>query len=154
MGHSAGAHLVALLSAAPAPAYAAGAAPWLGSVLLDSAALDVAQIMTDRHLRLYDQAFGKDPAYWRQVSPLQQLDASGPPMLAVCSTARRDHPCDAARSFSARATALGRRAAVLEQNHSHGEINALLGQEPAYTEAVEAFMGSLDADVAKALAGR
>ena len=49
MGHSAGAHLVALLAAAPQGARKFGAAPWLGTVALDSAALDVPQIMNARH---------------------------------------------------------------------------------------------------------
>ena len=37
MGHSAGAHLVSLLSSAPSIATGAGAGPWLGTVVLDSA---------------------------------------------------------------------------------------------------------------------
>jgi acetyl esterase/lipase len=45
MGHSAGAHLVALLTAAPGEALKEGARPWLGVVCLDSAALDLVAIM-------------------------------------------------------------------------------------------------------------
>ncbi len=40
MGHSAGAHLVALLSADPTRAAAEGAGPWRSAVVLDSAAID------------------------------------------------------------------------------------------------------------------
>lgn len=61
MGHLAGAHLVALLSADPSPALKAGARPWRGAVLLDSAAYDVPEIMSGKHLPLYDAAFGGDP---------------------------------------------------------------------------------------------
>ena len=63
MGHSAGAHLVALLAASPTMALKLGARPWLGTILLDSAALDVVKIMEAKHAGFYDRAFGSDPAY-------------------------------------------------------------------------------------------
>jgi arylformamidase len=145
MGHSAGAHLVALLGAGPARARALGARPWLGTVVLDSAAVDVAQIMQRRHLRLYDEAFGKDAAYWKSASPIRQLSAEVKPMLLVCSTTRPDKPCDAARAFTEQATALGVRAEVSGQALSHGEINHNLGLPGEYTDTVERFMRSLTA---------
>ncbi|HET7126885.1 MAG TPA: alpha/beta hydrolase, partial [Lysobacter sp.] len=124
MGHSAGAHLVALLSANPD--LAKNAAPWRASVALDSAALDVPALMRSRHPSLYDDAFGRDPAYWRAASPQQRLTPKAPPMLLVCSSERRDS-CPAAREFATSAHALGVRAQVLPQAHTHGEINADLG---------------------------
>jgi acetyl esterase/lipase len=145
MGHSAGAHLVALLSAAPSRAQAQGARPWLGTVALDSAAVDVAQIMRRRHMRLYDEAFGKDEAFWKSASPIQQLSAEAKPMLLVCSTTRRDKPCDAAHAFADQAAALGVRAEVSGQALSHGEINHNLGLPGAFTDTVERFMQSLTA---------
>jgi acetyl esterase/lipase len=145
MGHSAGAHLVALLGAGPARAQGLGARPWLGTVVLDSAAVDVAQIMQRRHMRLYDEAFGKDAAFWKSASPIQQLSAEAKPMLLVCSTTRRDKPCDAARAFAEQATALGVRAEVSGQALPHGEINHNLGLPGAYTDTVERFMRSLTA---------
>ncbi len=150
MGHSAGAHLVALLSSAPQQALAAGAQPWLGTVVLDSAALEVPHIMTARHLGLYDRAFGQDTALWVRASPSHQLGRDARPMLLVCSS-RRDDACEQARLFAGRAAALGVRAEPLPQALSHGEINADLGKPGAYTDAVEAFMGSLDAGVKAAL---
>lgn len=63
IGHSAGAHLVSLLASDPRLAAAAGARPWLGSIALDSAAFDVEAIMRGSPLRLYQRAFGNDPAY-------------------------------------------------------------------------------------------
>jgi len=150
MGHSAGAHLVALLSSAPQQALAAGAQPWLGTVVLDSAALEVPHIMTARHLGLYDRAFGQDAALWVRASPSHQLARDARPMLLVCSS-RRDDACEQARLFAGRAAALGVRAEPLPQALSHGEINADLGLPGAYTDAVEAFMGSLDAAVKAAL---
>ncbi len=143
MGHSAGAHLVALLSAAPQMTSAAGAKPWLGAVLLDSAALNVVNIMrSPRHLRLYDDAFGKDESFWVAASPWHALNSTAPPMLAVCSS-RRDDSCQQAQDFVDKARTLGVRAARLPVDLSHRDINETLGQDSDYTRAVDAFLGSL-----------
>jgi arylformamidase len=142
IGHSAGAHLIALLAARPDLAADAGARPWLGTVLLDSGALDVPAIMNARHPRLYDRAFGENPAYWRAVSPYHQLAQPGSPILAVCSTQRSD-ACPQADAFAAKARLLGGAVDVLALDKSHGEINADLGRDPDYTTAVEAFLGRL-----------
>lgn len=143
MGHSAGAHLVTLLAASPEIATQLGASPWLGTVSLDSAVYDLELLMSTRHPRLYDRAFGSDPAQWKAVSPYAVLKRAGPPFLGVCST-RRGDACPQAQRFVDRASALGTRAQVLAQDMSHGDINQRLGEEPAYTEAVEAFLRSLD----------
>lgn len=135
MGHSAGAHLVALLAAQPS--LAAGS-HWLGTVALDSGALDVPQIMEQRHMRLYDEAFGSDPAFWRRVSPAHALQPGAQPMLLVCSS-QRDSACRQAHDFAQRVRASGSRAEVLEQAKSHREINLQLGSESAYTNAVQAL---------------
>lgn len=150
MGHSAGAHLIALLTAKPTLAAAEGAKPWLGSVLLDSAALNVPALMASRHLPLFDRAFGNDPAYWQAVSPSHQLNQRSAPILAVCSTRRAD-ACPQAHEFVARAQSFGTRAALLGQDLSHGEINELLGTESNYTMAVDAFLRGLDVGIAQAL---
>lgn len=150
MGHSAGAHLVALLAAAPERALALGATPWLGTVALDSAALDVVAIMRSRHPRFYDAAFGSDPARWREASPIHQLRRGLAPFLAVCSSRRRDS-CREARAFAAAATALGARALVLPEDLSHRQINELLGKTPRYTAEVEAFLVDLDPSLRRAL---
>lgn len=153
MGHSAGAHLVALM--ASAPAVAAGPTPvsWLGTVALDSAALDVERIMSSRHPRLYDRAFGGDPAYWRAASPYAAVTAPAPPFLLVCSTRRADS-CLQAERFAARAEGLGVRSQVLPEDLSHLEINRRLGEDSAYTEAVESFLASLDPALAARLRPR
>lgn len=153
MGHSAGAHLVALLAASPTLAPELGAAPWLGTVVLDSAALDLVQLMEARHFRLYDRAFERDPQSWRAASPFHALAENRPPILAVCSS-RRDDSCAQARQFVAQAASLGSRAQVLEQDLSHREINERLGTAGDYTVAVESFLARLDPPVAQALARR
>ena len=150
MGHSAGAHLVGLLAAEPALAFDQGALPWLGTVSLDSAAINVVAIMQGPHLPLYDAAFGDDPAYWRAASPLQQLKTRGVPFLAVCSTRRRES-CPQARNFVDKAHGLHMHAQVLGEDLSHRQINEELGLPGGYTAQVEAFLATLDPAVAQRL---
>jgi len=69
----------------------------------------------------------------------------------VCSTQRADQPCAQAEAMARHVRSQGGRAEVLPQALSHGEINARLGLDSDYTRAVEAFMGSLDAEVARHL---
>ena len=151
MGHSAGAHLVSLLNAEPQRAYAQGAQPWLGTVSLDTAATDMVQVMERRHARFYDQAFGKDQAYWRAASPMWVLTTDAKPILLVCSSERRDEPCRPTVQFVTKARSMGLRAELLPRAKSHGEINEDPGQPSSYTDAVEAFMASLDVSLHRLL---
>ena len=151
MGHSAGAHLVALLNARAPQAQREGAVPWLGAVALDSAVMNVPAAMRARHPRLYDDAFGSDPAHWATLSPFHQWTVGAPPLQMVCSTQRADQPCAQAKAMTRHVRSQGGRAEVLPQPLSHGEINARLGLDSDYTRAVETFMGSLDAEVARHL---
>ena len=150
VGHSAGAHLVALLATTPRLSTDLEVSPWLGSILLDSGALDVPAIMNGPHFKLYDQAFGNDPVYWQAASPFHQMDRRTAPILAVCSTGRLDS-CPQAQRFVAKAESFGTRAAVLAEDMTHTEINRSLGVESRYTAAVEAFMRGLDKGVDAAL---
>lgn len=162
MGHSAGAHLAALVSTSPVHAQQAGAGPWLGIVALDSAALDVPALMQARHAAFYDGVFGADPAFWRAASPAHGLPELPPgatassqrvpvPFLLVCSSLRPDGACRQADAMARRLQAHGGRAEVLPQALSHGDINARLGLEGDYTRAVEAFLASLDPVLARHL---
>jgi acetyl esterase/lipase len=140
MGHSSGAHLVALLSAAPEHAYLLGARRWSASVALDSAAMDVVKIMEGHHDRVYDFAFGKDPQRWQRASPQQALSASAIPLLAVCSTQRTDNPCEQARVYAKHASEVGASVEILPEDLSHDEIYKNLGLASPYTAKVEQFM--------------
>lgn len=139
MGHSAGAHLVMLLSADPAMAARVGAQLWRGTVALDSAAYDVTEIMKNSHVQLYDRAFGSDPAFWRRASPSAQLRPAARPMLLVCSSMRRTS-CDQAEGFEAKARSVGVPATVLPIAKSHSAINEDLGTPGSYTAAVDRFV--------------
>ena len=142
MGHSAGAHLVTLLSADPGIAARQGAKPWLGTVALDSAAYDVVEIMQARHFPLYDKAFGNNRDLWRDASPTLRLKGAPVPMLLVCSSRRADS-CAQAEGFADKAKALGGRITVAPVDMRHGEINAQLGASGALTNQVDAFLRSI-----------
>lgn len=139
MGHSAGAHLVSLLTSDPALATAHGARPWLGTVSLDSAVLDVSQTMQEKHYRFYDRVFGHDPAYWATTSPSARLRAAPvAPMMIVCSS-RRDDSCPQAKAFAAKVNSMGGTASVLPVDLAHGDVNGDLGLDTDFTQAVDAF---------------
>lgn len=142
IGHSAGAHLVALLAAAPEIASKQGAGPWLGTIALDSAAYDIVQIMERAHFALYDEAFGTDRDLWRTASPTLRLKAAPKPMLLVCSTKRAD-ACPPAEQFAAKVRSLGGRASVVPVDMTHGDINGQLGTPGDYTAKVDSFIASL-----------
>jgi len=150
VGHSAGAHLVALLATDETLLAHQAARPCIGTIILDSAALDVEALMLSPHLPLYDAAFGARRRYWQAASPYRQLGAGGAPFLLVCSTLRRES-CPEAKKFARRAKGLGVAAQVLEEQLSHRQINEQLGTAGAYTDRVDAFLGTLDYSLARAL---
>ena len=142
LGHSAGAHLVSLLAADPRIVTSKGGTPWLGTIVLDSAAYDLVEIMQRKHPRIYDRAFGKDPAFWADSSPYRRLTAAPAPMFLVCST-RRSDACPPAQTFASKATELGGKVTVLPVDMKHGELNKELGLPSDYTATVEGFMRTL-----------
>lgn len=143
MGHSAGAHLVALLGSAPDLLAKAGAIRPLGVVSLDSAAMNVPELMARPRLpQLYPDAFGSAPAFWTAASPFHHLSRGSLPMLIVCSSQRPDS-CPQGQALKAKAATLGVPMQVLPQDLSHGEVNHELGKPSAYTQAVSDWIGRL-----------
>ena len=106
--------------------------------------------MQGRHLSLYDEAFGSDPATWAAASPTLQLKGKIAPFLGVCSSLRADS-CAQARAFSDKAQGFGARVEVLPESLRHSQINAELGQASAYTASVDRFLASLDPALAQRL---
>lgn len=154
MGHSAGAHLVSLVNADAHLRAAHGVRPLLGTVSLDAGAIDVVKQMPNVYPFLkarYREAFGDTEVGWIAASPFHQLDPTAAPWLGVCSTQRKDKPCDQAQAYADKSQGLGIRAAVLPEPMNHGEINSALGAPGRYTDDVEAFMASLDPVVAARL---
>ncbi|MED5619064.1 alpha/beta hydrolase [Ideonella sp. BN130291] len=153
VGHSAGAHLAALVTAAADIAQRQGVRPWLATVVVDTAALDMQAVMSRPHYRFYDPVFGDDPAFWRQASPAHRL--SGPPqapLLLVCAEGREDSLA-AANDFAARARAFGGQATVLPVALDHRELNDALGLPGAYTDAVDRFLRSVGVPLPAGVAG-
>ena len=137
MGHSAGAHLAMLLHASPDMAAKAGAQRWRVTVSLDSAAMDVEQLMRAPHARLYDRAFGQDPAYWQAVSPYHQVSAPGAPaLLMVCSKLRGDDPCGKALHYEKKAAHFGHYITIWGRDLNHADISRQLGASGMYTDLV------------------
>jgi len=143
LGHSAGAHLAALITADATIATRHGAQTWQATVALDSAALDMDAIMNRPHYRFYDPVFGSDPAFWREASPLHRLNGKpAAPMLLVCSS-QRDDSCQPAHAFAAKAMAAGGRVEILPLALTHAQLNEQLGMPGDYTDAVDRFLSSI-----------
>jgi len=139
VGHSAGAHLVALVTVDPEYAAAGGVTPWRGTVELDSAGMDITKLMSVRHYRFYDAAFSKDPSYWAKASPIDRLKKGAVPMLLICST-RHENSCDQAKAFVEKAHSLGVTAEMQQVDLTHMQVNKELGEASAYTGTVDKFI--------------
>lgn len=139
MGHSAGAHLVALVGTDRQYLRAAGLslADVRGVIPLDGAAYDVPAQM-DENARLmgdtYKQAFGTDPARQRALSPTHHAAAPNAPAFLILHVQRRDGTAqsralgDALRKAGTDARVQGFAGRGLR---GHMEINRKLG-DPDY----------------------
>lgn len=144
MGHSSGAHLVAMVSSQMRVTRDEGIAPWAGTVLLDSAALNVPMLMEKQPVLLYKRAFGADPQRWTQLSPVHQVQVGMVPVLVVYSENRQDGGDIQAQMYAQRLSGFGvRNVQLLGVRLSHGQINESLGLDNDYTLAVESFMAGL-----------
>ena len=148
IGHSAGAHLVALVSTDPSYLAAHGVEPWqiVGTVALDSDAYDVADRIAElppNNRDTFYNAFGtpaEDAATgsWAAASPLLHADAGDPRFLLVT----QDNPLRL-NDNRTMASALGQDpAGVLATPYDHAGINEAVGSatDPAgETAAIMAF---------------
>tara|TARA_Y100000782_G_scaffold25649_1_gene28291 strand:+ start:5599 stop:6552 length:954 start_codon:yes stop_codon:yes gene_type:complete len=150
MGHSAGAHLVGLVSASANKHMKKGGKRWLGTVLLDSAALDVPAIMKKKHYSFYDKAFGKNKRFWAKASPRHQLMSGVPPILITCASGRKG-ACQQANSYASKANSLGIDVYVVSKDLSHKKMNEDLGASNGYTADVESFLSGLDLNAKEAI---
>jgi acetyl esterase/lipase len=143
IGHSAGAHLAALVSTeedllgADLPAIRC-------TILLDGAGYDVpVQMRTSPMLTrlIYRPAFGDDPARQRALSPITHVGgADVRDWLIVYSTQRHDSPAQAQAMGAALARA-GATVAYAPLDNSHREINLAFGTAGyGANDAVEAAM--------------
>lgn len=143
MGHSAGAHLVALLSAHPSAWVETRLKPWAGTISLDSAALDLVKIMSGKHHSIYDDAFGDNREYWSENSPFSQLSGDAVPVFAACSTTRKDDSCANAQEFVAAGQNMGKLYKILPVEKSHKDMMADVGVDSEYTAKIDQFIESV-----------
>jgi acetyl esterase/lipase len=152
IGHSAGAHLVALVGTDPQYFRAAGLAmdDVVGVVPLDGAGYNVPDQM-DENARLmgntYEQAFGTDPVRQRALSPTLHAAAPNAPAFLILHVQRDDAERQSnelaarLRSGGTPATVEGFRGRGLR---GHRQINQELG-DPDYpaTPVVDAFLAQV-----------
>lgn len=145
MGHSAGAHLVAMVASQAQRTRAEGISPWAATVLLDSGALDVPKTMERTRLPLYKNAFGTESLRWTQLSPMHQIESGVGPTLVVYSTTRRDDIAQQSQMYAQRLSASGVQAVqLLGVQLNHGQVNEQLGLDNDYTRAVEQFLANVN----------
>lgn len=149
MGHSAGAHLVALVGTDETYLRRAGLgfADIAGVVPIDGAAYDVPAQMKDGPPIMqatYKQAFGDDPARQKALSPTLQAAAPNAPQFLLLHVQRPD----GVRQAEALEKALDAAGARVERGsfpgegmQGHAEINRRLG-DPTYapTATVDAWL--------------
>lgn len=148
MGHSAGAHLAALV--ATDPQYAGknfGAIT--GVVLLDGAGYDVPTQMAGRPAipEIYSRAFGDDPARQKALSPFWQVSKGDAPDWLILYVGRRADSRAQSQALAEKLVANGSAAqAVGIPNTDHGTLNRELGKpdDPA-TAKVDAFVSRIAA---------
>lgn len=145
MGHSAGAHLAALV--ATDPQYAGEAFGAIrGVVLLDGAGYDVPAAIATPALEmpmLYRDVFGTDPARQKALSPITHVGGKNAPNWLALYVAERANSKAQSEALMAALSKAGARAeAVAITGTDHGRMNRELGTEAgkAQTEAVDAFL--------------
>ena len=144
MGHSAGAHLVSLVSANFNTIVKSGVTPWLGTVSLDTSSYDIVKrSMVPNESAFYKDKFGNDPVYLKKASPLHALADKIPPFLAICST-QSGSACTESNNFLYKAKSLGSSIKLVVSDFDHNEINAKLGKAVCYTKSVDTFLKKLD----------
>lgn len=149
MGHSAGAHLVALVGTDPAYLEAVGLDPGAlrGIVAIDGAGYDVpAQIAAGGSVMhdTYVQAFGNDPVRQRRLSPTMQAAAPNAPDFLLLHVARVDGTAQAkalAEALTTAGTRVERQGFPGQGLRGHMEINRALG-DPGYaaTPVLDAWL--------------
>tara|TARA_R110002072_G_scaffold42064_22_gene119293 strand:- start:204897 stop:205763 length:867 start_codon:yes stop_codon:yes gene_type:complete len=149
MGHSAGAHIAAIVSSDESllAEHDLTPADLRGVVLLDGAGYDIPSQMNSKLLgkaarTMYEKAFGHDPEGWQQASPTLQAKAGDtlPPLLGVHidrfrSKVETNNLVDAWKATGASARV------YYAPDPDHAGINTLVGlQDDPDAQAIEAFI--------------
>ena len=149
MGHSAGAHLVALVGTDPRYLQAAGVPMTAvkGVVLLDGAGYDVpTQASAEMNIvkPMYEAAFGKDPERQAALSPTRHAAAPNVARWLILPIERRRDSQAQSKGWPPRSTAPGASATVVAvPSESHGSLNKGLGEAGDFaTRQVEQFLAA------------
>ena len=150
MGHSAGAHLAALVGTDPQYLKAAGVpmAAIRGVVLLDGAGYDVVTQAGDPGnivKPMYDAAFGTDPKRQAALSPTRQAAAPNAANWLILPIERRADSQTQSKELAAALAKAGSSAVVaVVPGESHSSLNKGFGEEGDFaTKEVERFLASL-----------
>ena len=134
MGHSAGAHLAALVGTDPRYLAAAGVpmSAVKGVVLLDGAGYDIARQMAvpgNPVAGMYDAAFGRDPKRQEALSPTLHAAASNVASWLILPVASRADSVAQSRELAAALGKSGASAQVVPvPGESYGSLNKGLGE--------------------------
>ena len=150
MGHSAGAHLVALVGTDPRHLAAAGVpmAAVKSIILLDGAGYDIAAQMArpgNAVAGMYDAAFGKDPARQKALSPTLHAAAPNVARWLILPIDRRDDSKAQSEGLAAALRPAGASAIVVPvPGESHASLNQGLGEAGDFaTGEVDNFLAGL-----------
>lgn len=142
MGHSSGAHLVAMVAARK-----------LGGSLRGVVANDVQAYDLPEYYRMRDnsmdpvyvRAFGHNRADWVRYSPVTYVKRSTgfPPFLVMHSGSNRERRKALSNDFANVLRARGTRVSVFDGgSYSHGSIASTIGKSAAVTRALDEFLNA------------
>lgn len=150
MGHSAGAHLAALVATDPAYLKAAGVpmSAVRGVVLLDGAGYDVGEQMAEPRnavQSMYSQAFGTDPKRQAALSPARHAAApNAADWLVLPVAARRDSTAQSEKLARLLREGGSRALVVPQAGKTHASLNRELGiAGDSSTAVIDAFLTRL-----------
>ncbi|MBS2017697.1 MAG: alpha/beta hydrolase [Deltaproteobacteria bacterium] len=152
MGHSAGAHLVALAAIDERQLAKRGVDPRIvAGVVALSTVWSIEEMHDDLGAALGEKVtypvFGRDRARWDDYSPLSRMHVGQPPLLVAVGGADYAYMIPAAARATERAKALGNEAEhVLVPGYSHREMVLTFGaRDDALSDRVAAFAARVTA---------
>jgi len=148
LGHSAGGHLVSLVSTDESYLASHGLPLTVlrGTCVLDAASYDITLSMNNEPRDIYPNAFGYDTAVWAGASPVEHAESGKgiPPFLLIIQgTAFRVNMC---YGFAAALTGTATEATVLEAHeYDHEGVNQAVGYpgDTIVTPPLMAFMADV-----------
>jgi arylformamidase len=129
MGHSAGGHLATMYALLHPTEI-------VGSVILDSACMDVPEMMNASHAAVLDTIFGANPVYWASVSPMTYVATSTNMLIVTSNIVGLMTDQNIAFATAASASYYG-------TSYTHAEVNEFLGLPNTYTQVVSDFIDAL-----------